>query len=162
MMNPYHHFVTEFARLIHQGKTLPLGGFTPLERPKPAAHAPTALIFSPHPDDEVIIGALPLRLLRELKWNVINVAVTQGSNPARQPERPAVAVDAPDDGRAQVVRTIRSDDGTWWLTLFGTEPRKNRLAPVIPLLPTTMMSTPWSAAMSQSTSAGSPFRASLT
>jgi len=87
MMNPYHHFVTEFTRLIHQGRTLPLGGFPPLERPKPAAHATTALIFSPHPDDEVIIGALPLRLLRELKWNVINVAVTQGSNPARQPER---------------------------------------------------------------------------
>ncbi len=87
MMNPYHDFVTEFARLIDQGRTLPLGGFPPLEPPKPAAHAPTALIFSPHPDDEVIIGALPLRLLRELKWNVINVAVTQGSNPARQPER---------------------------------------------------------------------------
>ena len=49
--------------------------------------APRTLIFSPHPDDEVIIGALPLRLLRELKMNVINVAVTQGSHKARQPER---------------------------------------------------------------------------
>src|SRR5260370_18812432 len=87
MMNLYHNFVREFARLIDRGRTLQLGGFPPLERPKPAAHAPTTLIFSPHPDDEVIIGALPLRLLRELKWNVINVAVTQGSNPARQPER---------------------------------------------------------------------------
>jgi hypothetical protein len=35
----------------------------------------------------VIIGGLPLRLLRELGWNVINVAVTQGSNKARQAER---------------------------------------------------------------------------
>src|SRR5260370_40971907 len=87
MMNPYHHFVTEFARVIDQGRTLPLGGFPPLERPKPAAHAPTTLIFSPHPDDEVIIGALPLSLLRELKWNGINVAVTQGRDPARQPGR---------------------------------------------------------------------------
>ena len=26
--------------------------------------------------------------------------------------------------------------GAWWLTLLGTEPRKNRLAPVMPLLPT--------------------------
>src|SRR2546425_12744708 len=85
MINPSHHFVTEFARLIHQGRTLPLGGFPPLERPKPAAHAPTALIFSPHPDDEVIIGALPLRLLRELKWQVVNVAVTQGS--PRSPQK---------------------------------------------------------------------------
>ena len=45
------------------------------------------MIFSPHPDDEVIIGGLALRLLREAKWNVINVAVTQGSNPARQAAR---------------------------------------------------------------------------
>ena len=45
------------------------------------------MIFSPHPDDEVIIGGLALRLLREARWDVVNVAVTQGSNPARQTER---------------------------------------------------------------------------
>jgi len=45
------------------------------------------LIFSPHPDDEVIVGGLALRLLREAKWNVINVAVTQGSKKERQAER---------------------------------------------------------------------------
>jgi len=53
----------------------------------PSADAPRALIFSPHPDDEVIIGGLPLRLMRELGWNVINVAVTQGSNKKRQTVR---------------------------------------------------------------------------
>ncbi len=37
------------------------------------------MIFSPHPDDECITGGLALRLLREAKWNVINVAVTLGS-----------------------------------------------------------------------------------
>jgi LmbE family N-acetylglucosaminyl deacetylase len=52
-----------------------------------AANAPTALIFAPHPDDEVIIGGLPLRLLRELKLNVVNVAVTLGSRAERQAER---------------------------------------------------------------------------
>src|SRR6185503_18850985 len=30
---------------------------------------------------------LPLRLLRELRWQILNVAVTQGSNPARKQER---------------------------------------------------------------------------
>ena len=45
------------------------------------------LIFSPHPDDECIIGGLPLRLFREEKFKVINVAVTQGSNRERQAER---------------------------------------------------------------------------
>jgi LmbE family N-acetylglucosaminyl deacetylase len=64
-----------------------MGGFAPLERPRLAPDAPRVLIFSPHPDDEVIMGGLPLRLLREAKMNVINVAVTQGSNKARQAER---------------------------------------------------------------------------
>jgi LmbE family N-acetylglucosaminyl deacetylase len=45
------------------------------------------LIFSPHPDDEVIIGGLPLRLLREPRMNVINVAVTLGSRKDRQAGR---------------------------------------------------------------------------
>jgi LmbE family N-acetylglucosaminyl deacetylase len=86
-MNPYRKFVSDWAELVQQGKGLPLGGLAMPEKPKIPAGAPKALIFSPHPDDEVIIGGLPLRLLRELKMNVINVAVTQGSNKARQPER---------------------------------------------------------------------------
>jgi LmbE family N-acetylglucosaminyl deacetylase len=56
-------------------------------RPRIAEDRPKALIFSPHPDDEVIIGGLPLRLLREQKLNVINVAVTLGSLTRRQAER---------------------------------------------------------------------------
>jgi LmbE family N-acetylglucosaminyl deacetylase len=86
-MNPYEKFITEITRIAREGKALPLGGFPTPVRPKPAPNAPRVLIFSPHPDDEVIIGALPLRLLRELGWNVINVAVTQGSNTARRRER---------------------------------------------------------------------------
>jgi LmbE family N-acetylglucosaminyl deacetylase len=46
-----------------------------------------ALVFSPHPDDECLIGGLALRLMREAKMRVINIAVTHGSNPARQPGR---------------------------------------------------------------------------
>src|SRR5437867_54832 len=86
-MNPYETFVTDVARVFRQGDSLPLGGLAASATPKPPAGAPRALIFSPHPDDEVIIGGLPLRLLHELRWNVINVAVTQGSNKTRQPER---------------------------------------------------------------------------
>jgi len=86
-VNPYESFVTELARLLQQGKSLPLGGFPPPEKPTLPPDAPKALTFSPHPDDEVIIGGLALRLVRELKMNVINVAVTQGSNKARQRER---------------------------------------------------------------------------
>lgn len=86
-MNPYRRFVLEYARFAKQGRGWSLGGFPKCPRPQIAVDAPTALIFSPHPDDEVIIGGLALRLLREAKWNVINVAVTQGSRPERQAGR---------------------------------------------------------------------------
>ncbi|HVY72366.1 MAG TPA: PIG-L family deacetylase, partial [Verrucomicrobiae bacterium] len=86
-MTPYHQFVAETARLLAEGQKFPLGGFAPLPKPVLATDAPRVLIFSPHPDDEVLIGALPLRLLREAKMRVLNVAVTQGSNKARQSAR---------------------------------------------------------------------------
>src|SRR5919108_4354777 len=88
-MNPYHHFVSEYARYAKEGRTYPLGNFPPMPRPQIAPDAPKVLIFSPHPDDEVIIGGLALRLLRQCGWNVINVAVTQGSKKERQAERVA-------------------------------------------------------------------------
>ena len=85
--NPYRAFVDSFARLLTEGE--PLGSAAPVRPTRPAvvAGARTALIFAPHPDDEVIIGGLPLRLLRELKINVVNVAVTLGSRVDRQAER---------------------------------------------------------------------------
>jgi len=86
-MNPYQNFVVASARLVAEGKSLPLGGIPPHRRSKPPADAPVALIFSPHPDDECIIGGLALRLMREAGMRVINVAVTQGSNQERQPAR---------------------------------------------------------------------------
>lgn len=86
-MNPYHRYVSELARLLAEGRRFPLGGFpTPAHAPI-AADAPRALIFSPHPDDECIIGGLALRLMREAGMRVVNVAVTQGSNQARQAAR---------------------------------------------------------------------------
>src|SRR3954454_10878950 len=85
--NPYRSFVSEIARLQHEGKALPLGGLPRLAAPQLGASAPRALIFAPHPDDEVIIGGLPLRLLRQSGYRVCNVAVTQGSNRVRQAER---------------------------------------------------------------------------
>jgi LmbE family N-acetylglucosaminyl deacetylase len=87
-MNPYDAFVSDYSKLILSGKKLPLGNLELREdarRPKP--DAPVALIFGPHPDDECITGALPLRLLREAGMRVVIIAVTLGSNPARRAAR---------------------------------------------------------------------------
>jgi N-acetylglucosamine malate deacetylase 1 len=86
-MNPYVEFVSGFAGLVNQGKSLPLGGIAPKVRTRPSSDAPVAMILSPHPDDECVIGGLALRLLREAGMRVVNVAVTQGSNPQRQEGR---------------------------------------------------------------------------
>ncbi len=86
--NPYLKFTESFEKILRDGGSLPLGGFPPdTQKPALAADAPKVLTFSPHPDDECICGTLSLRLLRELKMRVINVAVTQGSNKERQGPR---------------------------------------------------------------------------
>ena len=59
-------------------------------------------------------------------------------------------------GTAHAVRMMSTEHGAWWETLFGTEPSRKRLAPVMPLLPTTMRSEPRSSATSRIASAGSP------
>jgi LmbE family N-acetylglucosaminyl deacetylase len=86
-MNPYQKFVADTARLVREAKHLPLGGFPPAPRPALPPDAPRALFFAPHPDDETISGGLALRLFRAAMFNVINVAVTQGSKKERQAER---------------------------------------------------------------------------
>ncbi len=85
--NPYRSMVAAQASLLQEAAALPLGGLIPESRSPADDDAPRALIFSPHPDDECIIGGLPLRLLRELRMRVINVAVTQGRHPDRQAAR---------------------------------------------------------------------------
>jgi len=107
-MHAYENFVEKYERLYRAGRALPLGGFPP--RPKPAlpADAPKVLIFSPHPDDECIIGALPLRLLREAQMRVINVAVTQGSKKERQSGRLAELRQACDFLGFELVQTSAS------------------------------------------------------
>lgn len=86
-MNSYRQFVADCVRVAKDGKGLPLGGLPPAPRPPLAPDAPRALFFAPHPDDESIVGALALRLLREAHFNVVNVAVTHGRKKERQAQR---------------------------------------------------------------------------
>ena len=82
-MNPFQKFISESARAFQSGKKLPLG-LKSKARHATTRNLPTIVIFSPHPDDECIVGGLALRLLREAKWNVVNVAVTLGSKKERR------------------------------------------------------------------------------
>jgi LmbE family N-acetylglucosaminyl deacetylase len=87
-VNPFQKFVSEQARLLLRGEKLPLGRPQKiLRQPDMSGTAPKALIFSPHPDDECIVGGLALRLLRESKWSVTNIAVTLGGKEERRAAR---------------------------------------------------------------------------
>lgn len=86
-MTPYHKLVSDYAQLLKEGRKFPLGTFAPAPKPAIAPNAPKALFFSPHPDDECISGGLAVRLMRQAKMNVLNVAVTFGSKKERQAGR---------------------------------------------------------------------------
>ncbi len=86
-MNPYRVLVAEHSKWVRDGKALPLGFAVGVSPAGFAVTGPTVMIFSPHPDDECIVGGLPIRLQRECGWKVVNVAVTQGSRRDRQVER---------------------------------------------------------------------------
>ena len=85
--NPYFDYAQSVQSLLKKGENLPYGNFPAPSRKALDKNAPVALILSPHPDDECIIGGLPLRLLKEGGLRIVNVAITQGSNPARKQER---------------------------------------------------------------------------
>jgi len=86
-MTPYHQLVSEYQRLLKEGRSYPLGTFKPAPQPQMPHNAPNALFFAPHPDDECISGGLALRLMRQARMKVINVAVTLGSKKDRQAGR---------------------------------------------------------------------------
>jgi LmbE family N-acetylglucosaminyl deacetylase len=87
MADTYHQLVSEFARLFKKAKRIPSAGSKKSAQKNISNETPRVLIFSPHPDDECIVSGLALRLLREAKWNVVNVAVTLGSKKERRATR---------------------------------------------------------------------------
>ena len=85
---PFRDWVRSYAAWRAQGESFPLGQYAPLPRPEIRPDLPPALVFSPHPDDEVITGALPLRRLQR----------TLGRHPPRRRRRarPALRLRDPD------------------------------------------------------------------
>lgn len=52
------------------------------------------LIFSPHPDDEILLAPLALRLKKENQCKIINVAMTLGSDEKRRLDRKKELIDS--------------------------------------------------------------------
>ena len=88
MKNPYLSFVEAAAGAVYVARKIPCGKIEPTFFGGPSDGG-TALLFSPHPDDECITGLLPLRLMREAGMKIVNVPITFGSNVERQPGRAA-------------------------------------------------------------------------
>jgi LmbE family N-acetylglucosaminyl deacetylase len=78
--NAWRDWVQRFAELLHAQSDPPA--------PSPSVGAAGhVLVVAPHPDDECIVGALPLRLRQEAGWRVTVLAVTLGSRAERRAER---------------------------------------------------------------------------
>ncbi len=86
-MNNYLEWLKQSARLEAAAAEIgPEAAPALLPLPSVAGDAPVALLCSPHPDDEVITGALALRLRLE-GWRVVNLAITLGSLESRRAAR---------------------------------------------------------------------------
>ena len=76
---------------MNAGNAIPLGpSAKPLLAPEVTAGEVQPLkvvVCSPHPDDEALVGALPLRLRRECGAKVTNCAITLGSNVGQRARR---------------------------------------------------------------------------
>lgn len=83
-------YVEQFHELYESGRDLPAFPDNDPESRTLPMHAGRheIIICSPHPDDETLNGALPLRLKKK-NSRILNLAMTLGSNPARQKERKA-------------------------------------------------------------------------
>jgi LmbE family N-acetylglucosaminyl deacetylase len=83
-MSPYLEFVEGIQAGIEAARGATVSGKT-----EPVVSDSKVLLFSPHPDDECITGLLPLRLMREMGKQIINIPVTFGSDLDRQAGRAA-------------------------------------------------------------------------
>ncbi|MBZ5542975.1 MAG: PIG-L family deacetylase [Acidobacteriia bacterium] len=87
----WRQFVEDVEKTLVEGKGIPVGPspleLAPPDLPPPAQDALSVVVCSPHPDDEALIGALPLRLRREAGARVTDCAITFGSNLSQRARR---------------------------------------------------------------------------
>jgi N-acetylglucosamine malate deacetylase 1 len=76
-MKNFEELVDGHMRLSKDGLDIPLGNYPPVVWPPEKSGAPSMLICSPHPDDEVLIGPLALKMRREGS-HIYSLAMTLG------------------------------------------------------------------------------------
>jgi len=78
--------VVRYARLLKLPPVVPKVDGIPLSTALPALdiNRPCAVVLSPHPDDESLTGGFACRLSYDHDWQIVNIAVTLGSNEARR------------------------------------------------------------------------------
>jgi N-acetylglucosamine malate deacetylase 1 len=87
MNGSFEDYAQGFVRLRAKGRALVASAADATHFKPPSANAPVCMVFAPHPDDEAIFAALPLRLRHEDHWRVVNVPVTLGSRLDRRAAR---------------------------------------------------------------------------
>jgi N-acetylglucosamine malate deacetylase 1 len=85
-MRDYLEYVHAIENAVIEAREIPAPEVHKAAVAAISAAAPV-LMISPHPDDEMIIGALPLRLSRQCFRRVINLSATLGSRRDRQVAR---------------------------------------------------------------------------
>jgi len=84
-------FVQTNIKAMKSGESIPLGpSAKPLEAPAvsaPESQPLKVVLCSPHPDDEVLTGALALRLRQESGATIVNFAITLGSKVSERERR---------------------------------------------------------------------------
>ena len=80
-------YVESFSRLYLEKSGVDRVSHPESFNPEPGKSGGRLVICSPHPDDEILTGTLPLRLLQEDGVAVTNMVMTLGSDPARKEAR---------------------------------------------------------------------------
>jgi LmbE family N-acetylglucosaminyl deacetylase len=94
--NPYSGYISSIQTGFLQAAGIQPSKEKTKKHPPLSTSAPRVVILAPHPDDECVMGGLPLRLRREAGCEVITLPVTLGSNPDRKEERKNELQDACD------------------------------------------------------------------
>ncbi len=87
----WQDYATAWSELLKRGRSIDfkasIPAITACAQRDP--RRPCCMLISPHPDDESIQAGLPLRLAQEANWQVVNLAVTFGSQRERRQARRA-------------------------------------------------------------------------